>query len=106
MASDGDGEATLVATLAVRVMTLFIQRSNRRNTLASHANLDELFRVDTDARSKLTRLDEQEPEAIQKHLRYRSARHSGKTVDHGASKSRYFTSTVTLLYRISTFASG
>lgn len=29
--------------------------------------LDELLRVDTDARSELTRLDEQEPELIQKH---------------------------------------
>ena len=48
-------------------MTLFIQRSNRRDTLALHAKLDELLRVDTDARSELTRLDEQEPEAIQKH---------------------------------------
>jgi low affinity Fe/Cu permease len=48
-------------------MTLFIQRSNRRDTLALHAKLDELLRVDTDARSELTRLDEQEPEVIQKH---------------------------------------
>ena len=48
-------------------MTLFIQRSNRRDTLALHAKLDEPLRVDTDARSELTQLDEQEPEAIQKH---------------------------------------
>jgi len=60
-------EWNAVATLAVWVMTLFIQRSNRRDTLALHAKLDELLRVDTDARSELTRLDEQEPEAIQKH---------------------------------------
>src|SRR5664280_356571 len=56
-----------VATLAVWVMTLFIQRSNRRDTLALHAKLDELLRVDSGARSELARLDEQEPEAIQKH---------------------------------------
>jgi low affinity Fe/Cu permease len=56
-----------VATLAVWGMTLFIQRSNRRDTLALHSKLDELLRVDSDARTELTRRDEQEPEAIQKH---------------------------------------
>ena len=60
-------EWNAVATLAVWVMTLFIQRSNRRDTLALHAKLDELLRVNSSARSELTRLDEQEPEAIQKH---------------------------------------
>jgi low affinity Fe/Cu permease len=56
-----------VATLAVWVMTLFIQRTNRRDSLALHAKLDELLRVDRDARSELTQLDEQEPEAIERH---------------------------------------
>lgn len=56
-----------VATLAVFVMTLFIQRANRRDNLALHAKLDELLRVDDDARSELTQLDEQEPEAIERH---------------------------------------
>lgn len=56
-----------VATLAVWIMTLFIQRTNRRDSLALHAKLDELLRVDTQARSELTRLDEQEPEAIERH---------------------------------------
>ena len=60
-------EWNAVATLAVFVMTLFIQRSNRRDTLALHAKLDELLRVDNDARSELTQLDEQEPEAIEQH---------------------------------------
>lgn len=60
-------EWNAVATLAVFAMTLFIQRSNRRDTLALHAKLDELLRVDTDARSELTKLDEQEPEAIEQH---------------------------------------
>jgi low affinity Fe/Cu permease len=55
------------ATLAIFVMTLFIQRANRRDNLALHAKLDELLRVDTDARSELTQLDEQEPEAIEQH---------------------------------------
>jgi low affinity Fe/Cu permease len=56
-----------VATLAVFVMTLFIQRANRRDTLALHAKLDELLRVDKVARSELTQLDEQEPESIARH---------------------------------------
>jgi low affinity Fe/Cu permease len=56
-----------VATLAVFVMTLFIQRANRRDNLALHAKLDELLRVDSDARSELAQLDEQEPEVIEHH---------------------------------------
>ena len=56
-----------VATLAVFVMTLFIQRANRRDNLALHAKLDELLRVDHAARSELTQLDEQEPEVIVRH---------------------------------------
>ena len=55
------------ATLAVWIMTLLIQRSNRRDTLALHAKLDELLRVDTEARSELVRLDEKEPEEIEIH---------------------------------------
>src|ERR1700709_2189608 len=60
-------EWNAVATMAVFAMTLFIQRSNRRDNLALHAKLDELLRVDGDARSELTQLDEQEPEAIERH---------------------------------------
>jgi colicin import membrane protein len=56
-----------VATLAVFVMTLFIQRANRRDNLALHAKLDEPLRVDRAARSELTQLDEQEPEVIERH---------------------------------------
>jgi low affinity Fe/Cu permease len=60
-------EWNAVATLAVFAMTLFIQRTNRRDNLALHAKLDELLRVDDDARSELTQLDEQEPEVIERH---------------------------------------
>ena len=60
-------EWNAVATLAVFVMTLFIQRANRRDNLALHAKLDELLRVDKDARTELTQLDEQEPEMIERH---------------------------------------
>jgi low affinity Fe/Cu permease len=56
-----------VATLAVFVMTLFIQRANRRDNLALHAKLDELLRVSDDARSELSQLDEQEPDVIERH---------------------------------------
>ena len=56
-----------VTTLAVFVMTLFIQRANRRDNLALHAKLDELLRVDGAARSELAQLDEQEPEIIARH---------------------------------------
>jgi low affinity Fe/Cu permease len=44
-----------IATLIVWIMTLFIQRSSRRDTLAIHAKLDELIRADENARSELTR---------------------------------------------------
>ena len=54
-------------TLAIFMMTLFIQRANRRDNLALHAKLDELLRVDNAARSELTHLDEQEPEDIEQH---------------------------------------
>jgi low affinity Fe/Cu permease len=60
-------EWNAVATLAVFAMTLFIQRANRRDNLALHAKLDELLRVDGDARSELTQLDGQEPEVIERH---------------------------------------
>jgi low affinity Fe/Cu permease len=60
-------EWNAVATLAVFVMTLFIQRANRRDNLALHAKLDELLRVDNAARTELTQLDEQEPEMIERH---------------------------------------
>jgi low affinity Fe/Cu permease len=60
-------EWNAVATLAVFAMTLFIQRANRRDNLALHAKLDELLRVDGGARSELTQLDKQEPEAIERH---------------------------------------
>jgi low affinity Fe/Cu permease len=49
-----------IAALAVFVMTMFVQRANRRDNLALHAKLDEL-RVNHTARSELTQLDQQEP---------------------------------------------
>ncbi|MBW9117680.1 low affinity iron permease family protein [Rhizobium cauense] len=55
-----------VATLATWSMTLFIQRAEHRDTQAIHAKLDELLCVQGEARSDLTRLDEKEPEEIER----------------------------------------
>jgi low affinity Fe/Cu permease len=48
-------------------MTLFIQRSEHRDTQAIQAKLDELLRSVSNAQSSLTRLDEEEPEQIEAH---------------------------------------
>ncbi|WP_424630451.1 low affinity iron permease family protein [Bradyrhizobium sp. SYSU BS000235] len=53
------------ATLATWMMTLFIQRSEHRDTQAVHAKLDELLRSDKRARSGLAKIDKQEPEDIE-----------------------------------------
>ncbi len=54
-----------MATVATLVMTLFIQRAEHRDTQAIHAKLDELLRVNGEARTQLTQLDEKEPEQIE-----------------------------------------
>jgi low affinity Fe/Cu permease len=46
-------------------MALFIQRSEHRDTQAIHAKLDELLRVNGDARNKLATLDDREPEQVE-----------------------------------------
>lgn len=55
-----------IATLMVWTMTLFIQRADRRDTLAVHAKLDELLKAHREARTELASIDEQEPEDIEK----------------------------------------
>ena len=55
-----------IATLVVWMMTLFIQRSDRRDTLAIHAKLDELLKADRNARTELAMIDDREPEEIEK----------------------------------------
>jgi low affinity Fe/Cu permease len=62
------------AVLATWFMTLFIQRATHRDTQAIQAKLDELLRVDRDARSELTRLDEKDPEEIERHRETAKAR--------------------------------
>ena len=53
-----------IATLIVWTMTLFIQRADRRDTLAVHATLNELLKATHDARTELASIDENEPEVI------------------------------------------
>jgi low affinity Fe/Cu permease len=55
------------AVLATWLMTLVIQRAEHRDTQAVHAKLDELLHAQSHARNRLTRLDEEEPETIEKH---------------------------------------
>ena len=56
-----------VATLATWIMTLFIQRAEHRDTQAIHGKLDELVHVHGKASNALTRLDDKEPEDIERH---------------------------------------
>ena len=64
-----------IATLATWMMTLFIQRSEHPDTQALHAKLDDLLRAHNEARSGLTKIDEREPEEIEK---YRERRNDGQ----------------------------
>ena len=56
-----------IAALATWLMTLFINRTEHRDTQALHAKLDELLRTHGEARSDLTRLDERDVEDIEEH---------------------------------------
>ena len=55
-----------VATLATWAMTLVIQRAEHRDTQAIHAKLDEILHALGDARNEITRMDEEEPEEIER----------------------------------------
>jgi low affinity Fe/Cu permease len=55
------------ATLATWMMTLFIQRSEHRDTQAIHAKLDDLLRAHGEAKSSLATIDEMEPEDIEQY---------------------------------------
>lgn len=46
-------------------MTLFIQRSEHRDTQAIHAKLDEMLRALGKADDRLTKIDDEEPERIE-----------------------------------------
>jgi low affinity Fe/Cu permease len=56
-----------VATLATWMMTLFIQRSEHRDTQALHAKIDDLLRANHEARAGLTKIDKREPEEIERY---------------------------------------
>jgi len=55
-----------VATIATWFMTLVIQRAEHRDTQAIHAKLDEVLHALGDARNEITRVDEDEPEDIER----------------------------------------
>jgi low affinity Fe/Cu permease len=65
------------AAVTTLFMTLFIQRAEHRDTQAIHAKLDELLRVEGEARDELTSLDGKEPEAIERH-RMQEQKRSGQ----------------------------
>jgi low affinity Fe/Cu permease len=54
-----------VAGIATLLMTLFIQRSEHRDTQAIHAKLDELLRLHGKAEDHLIKLDDEEPEQVE-----------------------------------------
>lgn len=54
-----------LATVATLFMTLFIQRSEHRDMQAVQAKLDELLRAHGEARTELSRIDNQEPEQVE-----------------------------------------
>jgi hypothetical protein len=55
-----------VATLATWLMTLFIQRSEHRDTQAIHVKLDEILHTQRGADDSLTKIDDAEPEEIER----------------------------------------
>jgi low affinity Fe/Cu permease len=55
-----------VATIAVWFMTLLIQRAEHRDTQAIQAKLDELLHTQRHARNSMTRIDDEEPEDIER----------------------------------------
>jgi low affinity Fe/Cu permease len=71
-----------IATLATWCMTLFIQRSEHRDTQAIHAKLDELLKTHPNASNKLTRIDDEEPEEIESY-RGRETRKTMRPVGPG-----------------------
>jgi low affinity Fe/Cu permease len=56
-----------IATLATWLMTLFITRTEHRDTQAIHAKIDELLRAHGEARTELAHLDEKDVEEIEAH---------------------------------------
>jgi low affinity Fe/Cu permease len=59
-----------IATLATWFTTLFINRTEHRDTQALHAKLDELLRTHGEARTELTSLDDSDVEDIEEHRKH------------------------------------
>jgi low affinity Fe/Cu permease len=75
-----------LAVLATWFMTLVLQRSGQRDTAAIHAKLDELLRVQGEARNELMSLDEQDLEEVEKRRdRERAAANSDRGSRGGRS---------------------
>jgi low affinity Fe/Cu permease len=75
-----------ITTLIVWTMTLFIQRAQHRDTQALHAKLDELLRVEGGAaRSDLARIDDEEPEQIERHRKDTRGTTLGRPPHHATS---------------------
>src|SRR5215208_6862043 len=55
-----------VAKLATWAMTLVIQRAEHRDTQGIHAKLDEILHALGDALNEITKMDEEEPEEIER----------------------------------------
>ncbi|MDF0496390.1 low affinity iron permease family protein [Bradyrhizobium yuanmingense] len=55
-----------LATLSTWGMTLVIQRAEHRDTQALHAKLDELLRVNGDAKNSLMTLDDKDAEEVER----------------------------------------
>ena len=53
--------------LIVLIMTLFIVRSEHRDTQAIHAKLDEILKTQGRGSEEITTLDHREPEEIERH---------------------------------------
>ena len=56
-----------IATLATWLMTLFINRTEHRDTQAIHAKIDELLRAHGDRGTDLASLNDQDVEDIEEH---------------------------------------
>ena len=56
-----------IATIVVWIMTLFIQRAENRDTQSIQAKLDELLHAHKLASNAMTRIDDEEPEEIERH---------------------------------------
>jgi len=56
-----------IATLATWFMTLLIQRAEHRDTQAIQAKLDELIHAQVRASNAITRIDDEQPEDIERH---------------------------------------